>query len=126
MLDNYRILSIFSLFTDLEEQQALAWQRLCENAAAALCCRIKAGVDVSAHMERLCTAAAAMAYGDYLMLNGASASGGEVRVGDISVKNGSGNGSGGDATEIRAYFLEQVADLLETRAFAFVQTEAGQ
>lgn len=116
MLDPDRVFSLFLLFSDLSVQDGERYRCLCENAAAALTGRLRPEADTAAGMERLCAAAAACATGDYLTLN-AALPGGEVRVGDISLRAAQ---ASADAEEIRRHFLEQVADLLDA-PFVFGQ-----
>lgn len=122
ILDIERILSLFALFTDLPDRQLFAWRGLCAAAAGTIQGKVRADVNIKANMERLCTAAAAWAYSDYLALS-AGGSGEEIRVGDISLKNSKTSGGFGEAQEIRNYFMEQIADLVDNvKSFAFRRT----
>lgn len=114
-LDPGLVRRYFLLFSDLSGAEAWKWDPVCQNACALIGRRLKEGADAPGNRERLCAAAAGLAYGDYLMLSGASSAGGEVKVGDVTLKNGpsSGKGSGREAGEIREYFLSRVADLIE-------------
>lgn len=110
MLDTEKILRAFSLCSDLEGEALSRYEFLCPLAGARLERRLRpgAGSPGEEDMDRLCNAAGAMAYADYLMLG--SAPGGAVRVGDISL--GSSSPAGADARELRDWCLAQVADLL--------------
>lgn len=113
MLDYDRVLSLFSLFTDLTGDSLARWEGLCQSAARRLEARLRPSAEAEAEMEGLCAAAAAMAYGDYLLLGSAGAgTADEIRVGDISLKNSVSHDTKRDAEEIRAYFLNGVAHLL--------------
>lgn len=118
-LDKQRILSLFALFSDLPDQELSSWEYLCDCAGEKLLGRLRANADVPKNSERLCSAAAALAYCDYAMLT-AGGSSKEIRVGDISVKN---SADTHDAVSTRDYFLGQVSDLIEGSAgFAFRST----
>lgn len=105
---------MFSLFSDLTGDALEPWKSFCEAAACRLEGRLREGVDTEAEMEPLCIAAAALAYGDYLMLEGADGLSDEVQVGDIRLKSGAAaTVNRRDAEEICDYFLAGVAHLLE-------------
>ena len=113
-LDNELILKFFSLFTDLPDAELLKWKSLCENAGNKIWSLRKNGVNIKRNMERLCSAAAACAYCDYVILaGGGTGSSGELRVGDISVKESSHKTAMIDAADTRAHFLAEVADLID-------------
>lgn len=119
-LDKQRILSLFALFTDLPDQELSAWEYLCVCASEKISSRLRADADASKNSERLCNAAAALAYCDYAMLTANGGASKEIRVGDISVKN---SADTHDAVSTRDYFLEQISDLIEGPAgFAFRST----
>lgn len=123
MLDIEQIMRMFSLFSDLEGEALEHWGGLCRAAGARLEARLRADADVEAGMEALCTAAAACAYGDFLMLERAAGASDEVRVGDISLKSSaSAGGERRDAEEIRDYFLASVAHLLTPEAPVLLAT----
>ena len=112
-MDLEKITEYFSLFTDESADTLARWRGVCAIAGYRLEARLRPGalpLD-AVDTERLCMAAAACAYGDYLM---AKSGDGEVRVGDISVK-AAGTASR-DAADIRNYFLAQAADLLDCPA----------
>jgi len=113
MLDTERILSAFSLFSDLEGKALERCRPLCALAGGRLERRLRPGAQNpdGVDLERLANAAAACAYADYLMMGAAAGSADEIKVGDISVKS-SAKGLDADARDIRDYFLEQVTDLL--------------
>lgn len=122
VLNIQRILQLFALFSDLSDQELYKWKGLCGASGAAILTKLRDGADIKANMERLCTAAAAWAYSDYLMLTSGGGSD-EVRVGDISLKNAQSGAGYNDAQEIRLYFMGQISDLVEIGSgFAFRRT----
>jgi hypothetical protein len=72
--------------------------------------RLREDVDTAANMERICMAAASVAYNAYLSLSFPDA---DIRVGDITLKGVKSNHT----------LLSQIADLLVPEGFAFIQTE---
>lgn len=109
-LDNQRILSLFALFTDLPDSALVEWTSVCRSAVEKLQRQLREGVDISRNMERLCNAAAAIAYCDYVMISGgAIGMGGDIRVGEISIQS---SGDAADAISTRDYMLAEIADLL--------------
>ncbi|MCL2033431.1 MAG: hypothetical protein FWG94_01735 [Oscillospiraceae bacterium] len=113
-LDNELIFNFFSLFTDLHETELEKWRSLCENAGDKIWSLRKRSANVKRNMERLCSAAAACAYCDYVILSGGgTGSSGELRVGDISVKESSHKTALIDASDTRAHFLTEIADLID-------------
>lgn len=113
-LDNQKIRDMFAMFTDLPDSELSDWTGLCDSAALQIADRLRENVDVQRHMERLCVAAAATAYCDYTVLtSGAARSSGEIRVGEISLKNTDSQNAGLDAIETRDHFLAEIADLIK-------------
>lgn len=120
MLDRERVRALFGLFTDLPDDRLGLWEGLCDNAADSLMGRLRKGVSLPANRERLCTAAAAMAYADYLLLDaGGAGSSDEIRVGEITLKNSNSGEKNSGSREIREYFLGQIGDLLADSAVVF-------
>lgn len=107
-LDKQRILSLFAMFTDMPDSELADWLTLCESAEMKLMKLLREDVDIPKNMERLCNAAAAIAYCDHAMLSGASATG-NIRVGEISVTT---SGDANDAISTRDYMLAEISDLL--------------
>lgn len=123
MLDMDRILSLFCRFSGLPQEQAEDWYVFCENARCKLESRIRAGVLPLGHqeLERLCVAAAGLAYASWAAVRGAAIGGGdEIRVGDVSVKRAQAQTG---ALDLRDYCLEQVCDLLEPAVQALRQVD---
>lgn len=118
-LDNQRILSLFALFTDLPDSELAEWESLCDSAEVKLIGRLRENVDAAKNMERLCNAAAAIAYCDYAMLS-AGPCAEDIKVGDISVKT---SGDARDAISTRDYMLAEISDLIEApTGFVFRST----
>lgn len=118
-LDNQRILSLFALFTDMPDAELSEWKSLCVSAEEKLMSRLRKKVSIYKNMERLCSAAAAIAYCDYIMLSAGSSSE-DIKVGDISLKS---SGETRDAISTRDYMLAEIADLIETETgFVFRST----
>lgn len=129
MLNITRIKELFGLFADISDAEVSVWEFLCINAEEQVSARIKAGVDIDKHAERLCCVAAAFAYSDYLLVEHKVGGGksGEFKVGDISFKdNDVTNSNKVDSDSIREYFEDQVSDLLCHKSFAFVVVPSGK
>ncbi len=115
MLDRSRIFELFSFFADVEGEAAARLRPFCDAAAARLETRLRPGLeDIGTAAERLCVAAAACAWGDWMTVGGGAGSvTDEVRVGDITLRSGTGRGNAGaGGEELRERFLADVADLL--------------
>lgn len=121
-LNKQLIRDSFAMFTDMPDSEIGNWSILCDNAEAGIVSRLKHDVDVRRNMERLCVAAAALAYFDYTaILSGKSRSSDEIRVGDISLKR---SGDEFEAGSTRDYFMAQIADLIDApTGFVFKATE---
>lgn len=122
-LDNNRIYELFKSFSGLPEDKAVSWRFICENSGEYLKGRIKPKADTLENRQRLCTAAAAIAYADYILLaSGAAGNATQIKIGDISFGESSGSPAKLNSGELKKYFLEQVADLLvpDNGTFAFM------
>lgn len=118
-LDSQRILSLFALFTDMPDSELTEWASLCDSAEVKLMGRLRENVDIAKNMERLCSAAAAIAYCDHVMISSGSDSA-DIKVGDISVK---GSGGAQDAISTRDYMIAEISDLIKAPAgFVFRST----
>ena len=109
MIDKDRVYEIFLGISGSSDEAKGRF--LCDAAAGYLSSRIGREVDLIQNMERLCRAAAGIAYCDYREMAG-DISAGEVRVGDISLKESSGSGRRSELRDIREGFIEGIADLL--------------
>ena len=119
MLDIEYIFTWFTKLSRLTPPQARFWLPLCESAARILLTRLREDVDLTAEMDRLCMAAASIAYNTYLTYAGKGFLGDSMRVGDITL-------SGPQATaramsQDKDGFLAHIADLLVPEGFAFIQ-----
>ena len=121
MLDIEYIFTWFKKLTRLDEPEAKPWLPLCESAARVLLSRLRPDVDLEAEMDRLCMAAASIAYNTYLTYTGNGHSGDSIRVGDISLKSMSASTARAMARDDDG-FLAHIADLLIPEGFAFIQT----
>lgn len=126
-LDSELIFKYFLLFTDLPDTELEKWKGLCEKAGAEIDRRRKRNADFSRNMERLCSAAAACAYCDYMMISSGGARFADaIRIGDISVQSTAVKSTLQDAAGIRDHFLMDIADLIEVPAdYAFAVSECG-
>jgi len=115
MLDNDRIFTHFLRMSGLAEETARPLRPLCDAAGQYLAGRLREGVSLGGNMDRLCLAAAALAYGDWLELGGGAIGAQEVRVGEITLREG-GAGAAPRGGGMREHFLAGVADLLAPRA----------
>lgn len=114
-LDDNKIRNFFAVFTDMPDGELPRWNGLCDSAGKQIAGRLRENADIERNMERLCIAAAAVAYCNYTLLqSGAGAD--EIRVGDISLKNSRGNTDAIDAIGTREYFLADIADLVSASA----------
>lgn len=121
-LDKQLIRDSFAMFTDMPDSELSYWSILCDNAESMIISHLRENVDARRNMERLCIAAAALAYSDYAaILSGKSGSSGEIRVGDISLRN---SGDEFEAASTRDYFIASVSDLIDVpTGFVFQATE---
>lgn len=120
-IDQTRAFDTFKLFADLNDQAADNWRPLVGGACARLSAQLREGADTARHQEELCLAASACAYGDYLILTGGGSNVNELRVGEISIKNGAQSKLAiRDADEIRSHFLAEVAHLLKAPPIALL------
>lgn len=119
MLELKRVISLFSLFCDLEGAALEPWEGICGAAAAYVEARLRPEVDPAAHMDTLCAAAAGVACADYLTVQAAGGRSEEIRVGDITLKDRQTAGNA-DAGGIRAYFLGRAAHLLAPECPALI------
>lgn len=110
MLDGDRVFTHFLQISGLEEGAAEDLRAVCDIAGQYLYGRLRAGVNLAANMDRLCLAAAALAFGDYLEFGGARHSGQEVRIGDVTMRES--GGASPAAGRMREHFLAGVADLI--------------
>ena len=114
MLENDRIFTHFLGMTGLDKETAKAFRPLCDAAGRYLAGRLREGVPLGGNMDRLCLAAAALAYGDWLELGGSALRAQEVRVGEITLRESSA-GAAPRGVGLREHFLAGVADLLAPR-----------
>ena len=120
MLENDRIFTHFLAMSGLPEEDAEAFRPMCDAAGQQVLSRLRDGVSLSANMDRLCLAAAALALDDWLRLGGGALRAQEVRVGEITLREG-GAGLAGRGADLREHFLSGVADLLKPNV-AFTST----
>jgi hypothetical protein len=115
MLDQDRVFNLFIAFSDLPEETAGRFRPVCQAAADSLCAKLSRRVRLPRDMERLCLAAAAIAYHDFCGI-GSSGLAGEIRVGEISLRHPDWSGSPPSrmAAELRDRFLLDIADILKT------------
>ena len=111
MLENDRIFTHFLAMSGLEEQDAQALRPLCDAAGIQIVSRLRESISPGRHMDRLCLAAAAIALSDWLELGGGAMRAQEVRVGEITLREG-GAGALSRSSDLRERFLAGVADLL--------------
>jgi hypothetical protein len=112
----------FKLFAGLENELPAQYGPLLRGAAAEIERRLKPGADTAPHMERLCDAAAAVAYHGCRALGTVTA--GSIRVGDIAIGAGGAGGDLAGAKLLRDEHMARIADLLKAPDdFAFVSAE---
>jgi len=115
MLENDRIFTHFLSVSGLSVSDAERFRPLCDAAGQQLYGRLREGVSLGENMERLCLAAAAIALNDWLQLGGGALQAQEVRVGEITLREG-GVGAAGRGACLHEHFLVGVADLLTPSA----------
>ena len=122
-IDQSRVFETFKLFADLPDEPAENWRLLCRGAVSRLMIQLRDDADAGRFQEELCLAAAACAYGDYLVLTGGGGSFNELRVGGVAVKTGAQTKLAlQDADEIRRHFLADVAHLLKAPPIALLKS----
>jgi len=114
MLDKDRVFRHFRTMCGLDSAGTGPYRALCDAAAQYILNRLRDDVQLDRNMDRLCFAAAALAYGDWLEVGGSLASAQDIRVGDITLRESGGGGRGAAAggSALREHFLAGVADLL--------------
>ena len=111
MLDQDRVFAHFKTMSGLDGREAEPFRPFCEAAAGLIASRLRQGLNVGRHMDRLCLAAGAIAYSDWLPLGGSFSSANEIRVGEITLREQSGGPSPQGAL-LRERLFEDIADLL--------------
>ena len=114
MLDIDRVFTHFTTMSGLDEGGAAPYRALCDGAARYIFSSLREDVHLAGQMDRLCLAAAALAYGDWIELGGSLSAAEEMRVGEITLRESRGNAPprGG---ALREHFLAGIADLLAPR-----------
>ena len=120
MLENDRIFMHFLAMSGLPGEDAQTLRPMCDAAGQQIFGRLRDGVSLGGNMDRLCLAAAALALDDWLRLGGGALRAQEVRVGEITLREG-GAGATGRGADLREHFLSGVADLLKPNV-AFTST----
>lgn len=82
------IISVFSRLSGSDEETSVNFRFMCENAQDHIISHIKPNSDTSSCGSKLEFAAAALAYYRYILWSVAE-SGGDITVGDVSVKSSS-------------------------------------
>ena len=120
-LNIQRIKQLFLLLSNLPDSELPKWDEACKRGARHIEGRIKENVNIGAHGEELCAAAAGHAYYEYAILELRNAVGAEIRIGGISVKNTASarTGASVDARAIRDYYIRCCTDLLESEPTVF-------
>lgn len=114
-IDIEKVRADFAFFTGFDRAEAAQWDMLCKNGAVLVEKRLREGISVEEHQDRLCTAAASWAYGTYLGLAAASsAHSGEIKVGDITLKDSASSGNGGrtEGEALKKLALAEISDLI--------------
>jgi len=112
MLDKDRIFRHFRTMSGLDSPAATPFRALCDSAGLYIFGRLREGAETDRHMDRLCFAAAALAYADWLEIGGGSTGAQEIRIGDIALREGSSGRRALDSAAKRDHFLAGIADLL--------------
>lgn len=108
------VLERFALFAGVDAAEAARWQVLCQSAADELMGRLLPGADPED--GRLASAAAAVAYYRYCLLN-AGRGVHSLKVGDVQLAEG--DGGVAQATRLQEAFLGAAQELLCPAGFAF-------
>jgi len=121
VLDKDLVFKYFLTFSGLDEDAGCRMRPVCDAAAGAISARLSEKAEFPRDMERLCLAAAAVAYSGYLEIGSADSSMQEIKVGDISLRDSAASGSSAKgAADLRDSFLAGVAPLLKA-PFVFRQ-----
>ncbi|MDR2909445.1 MAG: hypothetical protein LBU86_06160 [Oscillospiraceae bacterium] len=111
MLDKDRVYEAFLLYSDLEEEKNERLRAISDRAADNLAARLSDKAEAGAHMNRLCGAAAGIAWCDLLAREAGVAE--EIRVGDVSMRSSSSYAvTAKELDALREGFLADIADLL--------------
>lgn len=118
MLEFEKVLGAFSLLAELNENEARAASTVVELAIAELNSLLKPNACNEATHDRICHAAAALAYYKYVLLESTRSMG--FSVGDVKMSTPTA-ATLAMAKAIRDDALGAVYDLMDSRTFAFVQ-----
>ena len=124
MLSTQKIMERFAELAYIPEEDIESHRRLCISAKNYIEKRIKpdTNLDDPDNINRLHSAAAAVAFCEHDVITGRSrANSEEIRVGDISLRS-SNREQTGIGNELRDYFLAQVADLIKVDFIPLIQT----
>ncbi len=118
MIEFEKVLGAFSLLAELDEEAARAASTVVELAIAELSSLLKTGAFTAENHDRICHAAAALAYYKYVLLSAARQSG--FSVGDMKLSAPSA-ATLSIAKALRDDAFGAVYDLIDSCSFAFRQ-----
>lgn len=78
---------LFAKIADMEYDDAVKWQFLCKSAISSIASMLKSGCDISSNGDRICSAAAVLAYRRYVIQKTAQGDSCGYKVGDITVNS---------------------------------------
>ncbi len=116
MIEFEKVLGAFSLLAELDEEAARAASTVVELAIAELSSLLIDGACNSSNHDRLCHAAAALAYYKYVLLESTRLNG--IAVGDVRFNSPSAAALS-MAKALRDDAFGAVYDLIDSRTFAF-------
>ena len=115
-MDIENIISVFSRLSGSDEETSVNFRFMCENAKDYIISHLKPDSDVNSCCGKLEFAAAALAYYRYILWS-ITESGGDITVGDISVKSSSSILA--NAQKICEQAFSDISDVFDNGYFVF-------
>lgn len=116
MVDYEQVLERFITLTGMDEDTAIKWQWLCNDAIISIANRLKSNVNADESCGRLSAAAAALAFYNYTVLKGDDKIS-SFKAGDVTI--GFSNSLSVDGLTLWQQAERSVADLLTDDSFIF-------
>lgn len=115
-MDIENIISVFSRLSGSDEETSVNFRFMCENAKDYILSHLKPKSDMASCCGKLEFAAAALAYYRYILWSVAE-SGGDITVGDVSVKSSSAVLA--NAQKICEQAFADISDVFDNGCFVF-------
>lgn len=124
-MDTQLILKRFALMANLDVLEAVKWIDICAEAGEYIAARINPDANLASAAKSLNAAAAALAFYKYTLCKNPSDNTSEYRVGEISVKEKSGeNACVDEARELWEQSKISISQYLKDEDFGFLQVKA--